>query len=260
MELLILIVERSKVNKMTDNIKEALQYSVELAGREEKVITDVNGQEWYDKRKFDLEELKERKYYPERLHLRTLSSLVEYVLSGLNGLLDRKLIVVVDNPKEVYVYTEDDERARRTTLGICEAIVPDFSFDRYYDMESFNIALQSRFVDVDDRSLVIDYASKISIENGADIEDDGVSQVTTIKNGVASKGKAKAPNPVTLAPYRTFSEVEQPSSKFVFRINKEGHLALFEADGGAWRLDAVNNVADFLKEHFADYDNITVLA
>lgn len=245
---------------MTDNIKEALQYSVELAGKEDKIIVDKDGKQWYDSNKFNLRELEEDKRYPSKLHLTTLKSLVDYIKSGLNGLLEQKLIVVVDNPREVYVYTENDEREKRTTLINCEAVVPSFSFDSYYDTENFNIALQSRFVDVDDRQLIIDYASKIVIENGADIEDDGVSQVTTIKNGVASKGKAKAPNPVTLAPYRTFSEVEQPSSKFVFRINKEGHLALFEADGGAWRLDAVNNVADFLTAAFDELDNITVLA
>lgn len=245
---------------MTENIKEALVYAVDLANEQQIIITDNNNKEWYDRNKFSLEELKERRYYPEVLRLSTLTSLVDYVKSGLNGLLEQKLIVVVDNPKEVYVYTENDDREKRTTLVNCEAIVPSFSFDRYYDMESFNIALQSRFVDSDDRSLVIDYASKISIEKGADIEDDGVSQITTIKNGVASKGKAKAPNPVTLAPYRTFSEVEQPSSKFVFRIDKNGGLALFEADGGAWRLDAVNNIADFLTAAFVGLDNITVLA
>lgn len=245
---------------MTDNIKEALQYSVELAGKEDKIIVDKDGKQWYDSNKFNLRELEEDKRYPSKLHLTTLKSLVDYIKSGLNGLLEQKLIVVVDNPREVYVYTENDEREKRTTLINCEAVVPSFSFDSYYDTENFNIALQSRFVDVDDRQLIIDYASKIVIENGADIEDDGVSQVTTIKNGVASKGKAKAPNPVTLAPYRTFNEVTQPSSKFVFRIDKSGNLALFEADGGAWRLDAVNNVANYLKQEFADIDTVTVLA
>lgn len=245
---------------MTENIKAALEYAVELSQSEDKIIQDQFGTEWYDANNFNLKQLEEIRHYPSALHLNTLTSLVDYILSGLNGLLEQKLIVVVDNPREVYVYTEDDDRQKRTTLAIVEAVIPDFKFDKYYDMESFNIALQARFIDTDDRGLVIDYASKISIENGADIEDDGISQVTTIKNGIASKGKAKAPNPVTLAAYRTFNEVEQPSSKFVFRINKDGNLALFEADGGAWRLQAIQNIADYLRASFADFDNITVLA
>lgn len=245
---------------MTENIKEALAYSVELAGREEKIITDKDGKQWYDSRRFDLTELREKIDYPSTLYLKTLSSLVDYIKSGLNGLLDQDLLVVVDNPIEVYVYTEDDERKKRTKLISVESQIPKFKFGSYYSVEGFNIALQSQFLNKDDRELVIDYASKIVIENGADIEDDGVSQVTTVKQGVASKGKAKAPNPVTLTPYRTFTEVEQPSSEFVFRIDKGADLALFEADGGAWKLEAVQNVANYLKEAFKDFDTITVLA
>lgn len=77
---------------------------------------------------------------------------------------------------------------------------------------------------------------------------------------MASLAKAKAPNPVTLRPYRTFSEVEQPSSEFIFRINQLANMALFEADGGKWRLDAINNIANYLKEELADQTNITILA
>lgn len=245
---------------MSENIKEALEYAVDLAGKEEKIIYDQFGNEWYDSHKFSLVELKEKLYYPEALHLSTLSSLVEYIQSGLNGLLEQNLIVVVDNPREVYVYTENDERQRRTTLVRCEANIPDFKYGEYYDMENFIIALQSKFLNVADREVVLEYASKISITDGADIEDDGISQVTTIKSGVASKSKAKAPNPVSLAPYRTFTEVTQVGSDFVFRINKHGQLALFEADGGVWKLDAVANIARYLRNAFVEYDTIKVLA
>lgn len=59
------------------------------------------------------------------------------------------------------------------------------------------------------------------------------------------------PNPVTLAPYRTFVEVKQPESKFVFRMRKseEGpQAALFEADGGAWKIEAMQRVKEFLED------------
>lgn len=244
---------------MSENIKDALVYAVDLAGKEEKIIQDKSGKEWYDRAEFSLLEL-DPKRYPTYLKLSTLTSLVDYIESGLNNLLEQNLIVVVNSPTEVSVYSENDELEHRTSLAVVEVELPSFRYGSYYDTESFNIALQSRFLDKDDRGIVLDYASKIVIENGADITDDGVSQVTTIKNGVASKGKAKAPNPVTLSPFRTFLEVAQPSSQFVFRIDKNGGLALFEADGGKWKLDAVYNVAEYLRAAFGDFDNITVLA
>ncbi|WP_235888509.1 RusA family crossover junction endodeoxyribonuclease [Streptococcus pneumoniae] len=71
---------------------------------------------------------------------------------------------------------------------------------------------------------------------------------------MASLAKGKAPNPVTLRPYRTFSEVEQPASLFVFRIDKQANMALFEADGKRWVADAVGNIAAYLKEQLADLD------
>ena len=72
-----------------------------------------------------------------------------------------------------------------------------------------------------------------------------------MKTGVASRGNAKVPNPVQLSPYRTFVEVEQPESKFVFRMREGARCGLFEADGGAWKLEAMNNIKEYLKEALA---------
>ena len=79
-------------------------------------------------------------------------------------------------------------------------------------------------------------------------------------DGVASLAQAKTPNPVTLRPYRTFNEVAQPASQFVFRINKSANLALFEADGGKWKLEAVERIANYLKNELASNKKITILA
>ncbi|MGC4432461.1 hypothetical protein ABWL48_20460, partial [Streptococcus suis] len=61
-------------------------------------------------------------------------------------------------------------------------------------------------------------------------------------------------------PYRTFAEVEQPASQFVFRIDKQARMALFEADGKRWVQEAVGNIAAYLKAELADQEHITVLA
>ena len=54
------------------------------------------------------------------------------------------------------------------------------------------------------------------------------------------------------SPYRTFIEVEQPESKFIFRMREGGACALFEADGGAWKLDAQNAVYEYLKDRLKE--------
>ena len=69
------------------------------------------------------------------------------------------------------------------------------------------------------------------------------------------------PSPILLAPIRTFEEIEQPISDFVFRMKKsdKGGLpeaGLFEIDTN-WQRRAAIGVAEYLKAKLPD---MTVLA
>ena len=245
---------------MTENLKEALSYAVELAGKEKKIIRAETGREYFDSNEYDLQELNPRKYAPT-LELKTLKSLVDYLKSDNDFIGSRKLVVVVDSCQKVSVYDQVDfENGKRPQLVSVRASVPVIPFSNWRDQEEFNIMLQSMFIDDTDRSIVLDFASHLKIEKGAEVQDNGVSQIATVRDGVASLAQAKTLNPVTLRPYRTFNEVEQPASQFVFRINKSANLALFEADGGKWQLEAISNIADYLTKELAGNDKITILA
>ncbi|MDS1160867.1 hypothetical protein [Streptococcus suis] len=244
---------------MTENIKAALEYAVELNQHGLEIVTAGDGREYYDANKTRMVEL-DPKRYPRTLELSTLTSLVEYLKSDLNGMQDQRLIVAVEKNDEVCVWSENDEFEHRTLLVDVKARVPELTFGRFISSEQFNIMLQSNFIDDADRGALLDFASALKIENGTEIEDNGVSQVATVKTGVASLAKGKVPNPVDLRPYRTFNEVEQPASKFVFRIDKNAQMALFEADGKRWVQEAVGNIAAYLKAELADLEHITVLA
>ena len=90
--------------------------------------------------------------------------------------------------------------------------------------------------------------------SGVEVSDDGVTQNVEAKTGAVLKTKATIPNPVRLAPFRTFTEVEQPESAFVLRINQNMQVALFEADGGAWRQEAMKDIQAYLIEALSDED------
>jgi len=75
---------------------------------------------------------------------------------------------------------------------------------------------------------------------------DGVGQQITVKEGVSMATTVNFQNPVPLQPRRTFSEVDQPESNFTLRVDKEAKVALFESDGGAWKIDAVNYIRQYL--------------
>ena len=50
---------------------------------------------------------------------------------------------------------------------------------------------------------------------------------------------------------RTIQEVEQPESEFLLRLDEDGRIGLFEADGGMWKLKAQETVKAFLDEQLA---------
>ena len=120
--------------------------------------------------------------------------------------------------------------------------------------------LQSAFVDNKDKSILLKYTGLVQDDAVKTIGDNGVSQAVTIKTGVASVGQAEVPNPVTLAPYRTFPEIIQPESKFIFRMKEGPSAALFEADGGAWRNQAILGIKEYLKEALKDNENVEIIA
>lgn len=245
---------------MTENIKDALSYAVELAGKENKIIRSETGKEYFDSNEYNLQELNPRKYAPT-LELQTLKSLVDYLKSDNDFIGVYRLVVVVESYQRVSVYDQADvEYGKRPQLVSVKASVPVIPFSIWCNQEEFNIMLQSMFINDVDRNLVLDFASHLKIEKGTEAQDNGVTQTVTVRDGVASLAQAKTPNPVILRPYRTFNEVEQPASQFVFRVNKSANLALFEADGGKWKLDAVKNISDYLKTELANNDKITILA
>ena len=130
-------------------------------------------------------------------------------------------------------------------------------FGSWYDPETFVIVLQSCFAPTPGREYLTRLASSLSAEGKVQIEDDGITQRVTVKRGVQLKGEEEVASRVSLAPFRTFREITQPSSDFVFRFKSgsEGELptcALFEADGGAWRIQAVQLIASWLRNSLGD--------
>ena len=109
-------------------------------------------------------------------------------------------------------------------------------------------------------------AGNIQADTTANYSDDGTSQKTTIKSGIANNTDVIVPNPVILRPYRTFNEVEQPESAYVFRIKDSERGPMFklvEADGGIWKAAAMKKIKEFfefeLSEELEKY-HITIIA
>lgn len=238
-------------------IKEALQYIVGLGKAEEHVI---NGVCYSDKPLHRIDT-----YYPkaDAIEMHTLTSLVDYIKSEVDEMPPR-MIVEVKSPTEVELYSQLDPNRDRESLVVASARVPGFEFDRFVEHEKFCINLQSKFIPSDDRELILKFAGTVEAGSVSEYGDDGVTQKATIKTGLASKGDAIVPNPVCLRPYRTFLEVEQPESAFVFRMKQDSYgsvmCAIFEADGGAWKMDATQAIKEYLQRELDGMPQFTVIS
>lgn len=243
-------------------IKDALRFITELkeAAMEPKVL-EIQGKTYCNK---DLKRYG-REEKADAIKASTLTSLLDYIKNCSTELRDHMILHVV-SPTRVELYSGLNEERDREELFISSAVVPNFRFDQWYDQERFIIELQANFEVSDDLLTVLKVSGNVEAKTTGTYGDDGVSQKTTIKQGIASKTDVIVPNPVTLFPYRTFLEVEQPSSQFVFRITDGGNgpqFKLIEAEGGLWKNVAMMNIKVYLEQNLADFagaGRITIIA
>lgn len=251
--------------KVEDMIKEALQYIVGLGETQTRIhrVTLSDGEEevYYTG---DLERIPRYRPKAETITMRTLTGLVDYIKGHIDTMAER-MVVHVTSPEEVVLFSQLDKDRKREYLAKAYARVPEFTYGRFIAHEEFCIAIQSKFMSdpETDKDLILQFAG--TVENGtiAEYGDTGVSQKATVRTGVASKSDKIVPNPVKLRPFRTFLEVEQPVSEFVFRMDDKNGIAcaLFEADGGAWKNAAAKSIKDYLEFELADYkEQFTVIS
>ena len=244
-------------------IKKALEY---IVGMSSPNVREIDGETYSDK------PLHRISYVPRAssIEMGTLSSLIDYIKSGVD-IFPEKMIIQVLSPTYVAMYSALDAERKREYVVEVKANVPAFGFNQFVDHESFCIGVQSKFMDdngfnaVNDKALLLKFAGTVESGSLAEYGDDGVSQKATVKTGIASKGEALVPNPVTLKPFRTFVEVCQPISSFIFRMKEDKYskgiqCALYEADGGAWKIDAMENIKNYLVNELAEYKQFIIIS
>lgn len=266
---------------MNGLLRDFAEYMNNLATQNEKSKITVVGENT-----FAPEALKLKQIWPDPLppqepivstfQTGTLSSGLDLVKAGLEHFNAEDLLVHISGPGSVSIVTkQSDQWKRRLTLvQINLPAYTGFPFDRYLDHEDFNIKLQQHFVPVasaaavegeqpiaSDWAYVVQIASTVTANAVTQSENDGVGQQVTVKKTINSglKDFAELRRIVSLAPYRTFMEVPQPVSQFIFRAKDAGEgkipgLALFECDGGMWRKIAIGEIKRYLENQMAERD------
>ena len=244
-------------------LKEAMQYIATLkeASMDPKIV-EINGKTYCNK---ELKRYDEEPMVRNEVEASTLTSLLDYV-KNCHRELRESMIIHVKSPTQVHLYSGLTKERKREYLFEVSANVPRFRYDEWYDQERFLIELQANFEVTEDLLAILKVSGNVEAKTTANYGDDGVSQKTTIKQGIASKADVLVPNPVTLRPYRTFLEVEQPESQFVFRIKDQGGEPAFkivEAEGGLWRNESMVSIKQYMEDHLRGckaYECITIIA
>lgn len=184
------------------------------------------------------------------IKVRSLTGLLDYIKSNFDT--ERKFMIHVEGPQHVYLYDALNDEGERRCYVKAHALLPDINFNSYMDIERFIIQTQANFIQNDHTASLLRFVGSISEQDSKETKDNGVTQSVVAKTGVATVEEVNVPNPVLLRPFRTFVEVPQPESSFILRLRNGPAAALYQADGGAWELNAMHNIEEYLSESLSD--------
>jgi hypothetical protein len=225
-------------------IQKAMDYFYEMTKAR---MVAIEGRNYSDKKIYSVDPPS-----PRNIDVQTLSGFAEYIMAGIDNQVHKALLIhVVDFQTVKLLSNLQNPWLNRILYMTAQSEPPKFPFGQYIDLESFIIRIQSNFVQDDETAKILRVIGNISESAVKSYADDGVSQQVTAKAGISRVADVVVPNPVMLKPFRTFNEIQQPPSEFVLRLRsaKDGDMpqvALFEADGGAWKNEAVKRIGEWI--------------
>lgn len=211
-------------------------------------VIESNGRTFTTK---DLVEILPRKEVAKEIRFSDLSSIVEIVKREMDRFV-LPIYINIETEKNVSVITSLDKEKEREKPYSAVAEGSRFNFGSGYDYERFVIAIRSQFIQTPNTANLLQLLKKVSNIESVETSDDGITQSVVAKQGAMLASDVKISPIIRLAPFRTFIEVEQPDSDFLFRISDRNVFALYEADGGAWKIKAKKNIRAFFEAALGD--------
>lgn len=186
--------------------------------------------------------------HPDTLPLHSLDALVKLVRTEAVK-AKTPLYITIPDHLTIRCFGQPNEEARFFRQFYYEAHAADVpGWDEKVQMgfEEAQIAMRTRFQETADTIYALKLLSDICCGTKVVYNDNGIATTVTTQKGVALQSNEQIRPIITLKPYRTFQEVEQPESIFLIRVNERG-ITFTEADGGMWKLKARQTVKAFLE-------------
>lgn len=230
-------------------IKEAIQCLVRL---KDNKTYEIGGETYSD---HELVRIAPHVDRPREIQVNGLSSIAELIREESDIFVDSLPIYIrIIDAREVAVFTSYDDMMARDALYRCSCDAPCFR-PGWMDHDEAIIKLRSIFVqdgDSSDLEYVMGLLSRISTESSVTSSDNGISQTVEARQGVALTQRVNVRPIVQLTPYRTFLEIQQPTSEFLLRLDNNGRVGILEADGGRWKMAAKQWIANFFDDSLKD--------
>lgn len=223
------------------------EFVEKIVSMKDPQIIEVGGQKYANQR---FEWIRPHVDRPERYSVSGLDSIVQLLHKEIDA-VGGFAFVRVGGPETVYVSTSYMPDMSRDALYEAKADVPGFR-SGWRDAEQAVIELRSLFIPGEGTKYLLNLLGKMSKDSGVTTKDNGVTQTVEARAGVSLKQNVEINPRVKLQPFRTFLEVAQPESEYLLRVDEDGRIGLFEADGGVWKLEAKRNVKEYLADALAD--------
>ena len=186
------------------------------------------------------------------VNLSTLTGLVDFISIG-SGFAKDSFIHVASPTRVSFmgpaIYERNQVIRDIYAIADCSELTNgNCRLGQFISQEDFIINLLTNFVDGENRAELLRVVGNLEDAKATRTQDDGITQTVTVRSGIRRVGEESIGPILRLAPYRTFREVAQPESDFLFRMRTGERCAgLFEADGKAWKLDAISAISEWLK-------------
>ena len=238
-------------------LKEFVQHIQETAKPQ---IVEIGGVTYIVNQDGNIKEVFPRAVLPDTLPLNSLDALVKLVKTEfVRQILGDKTVLYITVPDHLTVrcfgHPDYDQRAVRPVYYEANATdVPGWDERVQLPFEEMQIALRTRFQETADTPYIQKLLTEISTGAKITFNDNGVATTVVTKKGIDLQNNETIRPIITLRPYHTFQEIDQPESVFLIRINERG-ISFIEADGGMWKLKARETIKAFLEDKLANEIN-----
>ena len=188
---------------------------------------------------------------PEELRVTSLTAIALYLKENPDAIDLNDLLLVVDGPLQVFLFSRLRTGNQRFSYLRANPVIPNFNFSQFTPLDQFVPQIQAGFLPTQSRDSLIQVLSHVSHDTTVKAVDDGTAQEVEVRSGIR-KVYQDLPNPVSLQEYCTFPEIEQPMITYVLRLDRKSdslQARLIQADGGAWRITAMERIRNWLANH-----------